>query len=71
MTPDAIHEFWSLIEITQTNVLLSLDDQSLVQWLIRHLKKKGVEDTSACNAYISSRLPLIRDLASERQLLYQ
>ncbi|MGF1603741.1 MAG: hypothetical protein ACFCU8_17300 [Thermosynechococcaceae cyanobacterium] len=71
MTPDTIHEFWSLIEDTQTNVLLSLDDTSLVQWLIQCLKKKGIDDTTVCSAYISSRLPLIRDLASERQFLYQ
>ncbi|MGB7415678.1 MAG: hypothetical protein WA902_15845 [Thermosynechococcaceae cyanobacterium] len=69
MTPDTIHEFWSLIEDTQTNVLLSLDDTSLVQWLIQRLKRKGIDDTTACSAYISNRLPLIRDLASERQFL--
>lgn len=71
MTPDTIHELWSLVESTQTNVLLNLDDTSLVQWLIQRLKKKGVEDTAACTDYISSRLPLIRDLASDRNLLYQ
>lgn len=71
MTPDAIHELWSLVESTQTNVLLSLDDTSLVKWLIKRLKQKGVQDTAACNSYISSRLPLIRDLASDRNLIYQ
>ena len=71
MTPDAIHELWSLVESTQTNVLLSLDDTSLVKWLIKRLQKKGVHDTAACNSYISSRLPLIRDLASDRNLIYQ
>jgi hypothetical protein len=71
MTPDAIHELWSLVESTQTNVLLNLDDTSLVRWLIKHLKQKGIQDTVACNAYISSRLPLIRDLASNRNFSYQ
>ncbi|MEO0373536.1 MAG: hypothetical protein AAF329_02695 [Cyanobacteria bacterium P01_A01_bin.17] len=71
MTPDAIHELWSLVESTQTNVLLNLDDTTLVQWLIKRLKQKGVQDTAACSTYISSRLPLIRDLASDRNLIYQ
>lgn len=71
MTPDAIHELWSLVESTQTNVLLSLDDTTLVQWLLKRLKQKGVQDTAACSTYISNRLPLIRDLASDRNLLYQ
>ncbi|PZD74431.1 hypothetical protein C1752_01183 [Acaryochloris thomasi RCC1774] len=71
MTPDAIHELWSLVESTQTNVLLNLDDTTLVQWLIKRLKQKGIQDTAACSTYISSRLPLIRDLASDRNLIYQ
>lgn len=73
MSPEAIRKFWSLIEETQTNILLTLDNDALVNWLSRQLRREEflkMVDTSDLNAYISARLPLIRDLAQER-LAYQ
>jgi len=73
MSPEAIRKFWSLIEMTQTHILLSLDNDALVGWLARQLRREDVSkrvDSRDLDAYISSRLPLIRDMAAER-LAYQ
>jgi hypothetical protein len=74
MTPFLIRQFWSLIETTQTNILLTLDDASLIQWLLHQFQSQrslSGDETYYLNDYISSRLSLIRDLAQERQSLYQ
>lgn len=69
MTPLMLRQLWSLVENTQTQILLSLDDASLVQWLLRHLKVERSLDRQEADVvcdYIHSRLSLIRDLASGR-----
>lgn len=73
MTPFLLRQFWSLVETTQTNILLSLDDSSLSQWLLRQLQAQrslNHDETAILNHYICSRLPLIRDIAQERQTSY-
>ena len=74
MTPKVMRQFWSLIEVTQTHILLSMDDASLVQWLAHQLGQQdllNLENVEDCTNYINARLPLIRDLAHARQSLYQ
>ncbi|MCT7985554.1 hypothetical protein NG796_19980 [Laspinema sp. A4] len=69
MNPLMLRQIWSLIEKTQVNVLLSLDDASLVQWLLKQFKQEQPLDpdqVNVLNAYLRSRLSLIRDIASER-----
>ena len=69
MTPLMLRQLWSLVETTQTNILLSLDDSSLVQWLLRQVRsERSLEghEINALSDYIHSRLPLIRDLAQGR-----
>ena len=71
MSPFMLRQFWSLVEATQAQIILNLDDTSLVQWLLRQLKNQHtVEsvDTDVFSNYIESRLPLIRDLAQSRLL---
>lgn len=70
MTPKIMRLFWSVIEASQTKTLLQLDDASLVQWLIKQTTDRASLDcreTDFLSDYIKSRLPLIRDLARERQ----
>jgi hypothetical protein len=70
MSPVMLRQLWSLIEGTQTQVLLNLDDESLVQWLLRQLKNQRAIDTQEVDlysGYLHSRLPLIRDIASSRR----
>jgi hypothetical protein len=69
MTPLMLRQLWSLVERTQANILLNLDDASLVQWLIRQFKTERSLDHSEAtiiSAYIYSHVTLIRDIAEER-----
>ncbi len=69
MNPLMLRQIWSLIEKTQVNVLLSLDDASLVQWLLKQFRQEQPLDpdqVNVVNAYLRSRLSLIRDIANER-----
>lgn len=70
MTPTMLRQLWTLVEATQTNMLLRLDDASLVQWLLKQLKQEQSLDgkeADILSMYIQSKLSLIRDLAQERQ----
>lgn len=69
MTPAMLHQVWSIVESTQANLLLRLDDHSLVQWLLKQLENQRSLDgteTDVCSNYIRSKLPLIRELALQR-----
>ncbi len=72
MSPFLLRQIWSLVEATQTQVLLNLDDETLVQWLLRQLKTQrslDSQETDLLSTYLQSRLPLIRDLAQSRRAL--
>jgi succinate dehydrogenase flavin-adding protein (antitoxin of CptAB toxin-antitoxin module) len=69
MTPTILRQLWSVVETTQANTLLKLDDASLVQWLLKQTKSQASLDQNEVHSlrdYIYSRLNLIRDLAEER-----
>jgi hypothetical protein len=69
MTPTMLRQLWSLVETTQPSQLVSLDDDSLVQCLLKRLKTESSingQEVDLLNDYISSRLSLIRDLAEAR-----
>ena len=71
MTPTLLRQLWSVIEATQAQILLKLDDPSLVQWLLKQLKSERSLDnneTNILNEYLYSKLTLIRDLALETKL---
>jgi hypothetical protein len=64
-----LRQLWSVIETTQSNVLLRLDDASLVDWLVKQVKSErslNHDETDLVSNYLYSRLNLIRDLAEER-----
>ncbi|MBD2433313.1 MAG: hypothetical protein C4323_14000 [Mastigocladus sp. ERB_26_2] len=70
MNASTLRQLWSLIENTQTNILLEVNDAELIQQLLRQLENQKLlssEESKAIRAYISSRLPLIRDLAMLRR----
>lgn len=74
MTPTMLRQLWSVIEATQAQILLKLDDASLVQWLLKQVKNERSLDNNETNIlheYIYSKLSLIRDLALERQSAWQ
>lgn len=69
MTPKMLRQFWSLIESTQSNIILGLDDSSLVQWLLIQLHTNQYLDgqqSDVLSDYIRTKIPLIRDLAQQR-----
>jgi muconolactone delta-isomerase len=64
-----IRHLWSIVEETQTNILLSFSDTELVHQLLGQMEFRGLLDTEESNvasAYLYSRLLLIRDLAKAR-----
>ena len=70
MTPEIMRQVWSVVEKTQTKTLLHMDDASLVQLLVKQTKNQASLDCHEADYlcdYIQSRLPLIRDIAHERQ----
>lgn len=74
MTPKTMRQLWAVIESTQVNTLLQLDDLTLVQWLLKQFTDQQVideQEVGSLNTYINSRLPLIRDTAFERQSVGQ
>jgi hypothetical protein len=69
MTPVMLRQLWSIIETTQATLLVTLDDATLVQWLLKQLSASSTfngKDTDLLDEYIQSRLSLIRDLAQQR-----
>ena len=69
MTPTMLRQLWSLIETTQANLLLQLDDASLVQWLIKQFKQERSldgEQLDIVSDYLNHRISLIRELAQQR-----
>ena len=69
MTPTMLRQLWSIVENSQATTLVSLDDATLVQWLIKQLQTRiglNCREADLMNEYILSRLSLIRDLAEER-----
>ncbi|MCT7949724.1 hypothetical protein NG798_07985 [Ancylothrix sp. C2] len=71
MTPSMLRQLWTVVEKTQANFLLTLDDASLEQWLLKQFNQEqslNRDETNVLNGYIRSKLSLIRDLAQERQL---
>ena len=70
MTPKIMRQVWSVVEKTQTKTLLHMDDASLVQLLVKQTKNQAALDCHEADYlgdYIQSRLPLIRDIAHQRQ----
>lgn len=69
MTPKTLRQLWSVVETSQSNTLLKLDDASLVQWLVKQTMTQASLDqyeTNNLSNYVHSRLALIRDLAQSR-----
>ncbi|GAX37068.1 hypothetical protein [Nodularia sp. NIES-3585] len=70
MTPKILRQLWSVVENSQTKILLQMDDASLVKWLVKQTTNQASLDpneTDYLSDYVQSRLTLIRDLAYERQ----
>lgn len=68
MTPAIIRLFWDSVSQAQPNLLLNLDDDGLMSWLVDQVQQRSSLDSHQQNDlsdYISDRLPLIREMAYE------
>jgi hypothetical protein len=64
-----LRHLWSVVEGTQTSILLGSNDADLIQQLMRQIEFTGLFSSDQINmfkAYLRSRVLLIRDLASAR-----
>jgi hypothetical protein len=64
-----LHQLWHIINETQTQIVLELDDLNLVQYFLLALTKKrmlSLEESDLVHNYLQEKLPLIRDLANAR-----
>ncbi len=69
MSSSTLRQLWSVIEETQTSILLNFSDTELIQQLLKQLQNQKLltgEELNMINAYLSSRVLLIRDIASAR-----
>jgi hypothetical protein len=69
MSPSLMRLFWDLVNQAQPSLILKMDDEGLMQWLVDQVKQKSHLDglqQRDLSVYISDRLPLIRDMATEQ-----
>lgn len=69
MTPTMLRHLWHLVEQTQPQILLRLDDLSLVRRVVQQFSTEqnlSPQEASVVNDYVARRVSLIRDLASQR-----
>lgn len=74
VSPNMMRQLWTLVESTQVSTLLQFEDSDLVQFLLKRFKAQQLidaQDASNLDTYIQSKLPLIRDLAEDRNSLNQ
>lgn len=69
MNSAILRHLWSVVEETQSNVLLRLNDTELVKQLLSQLASKKIlssEEIDTVSLYLYSKTSLIRDLAQAR-----
>lgn len=74
VTPNMMRQLWALVESTQVTTLLQFEDSDLVQFLVKRFRAQqsiDAQDVSNLDTYIQSKLPLIRDLAEDRNSVNQ
>jgi CTP:phosphocholine cytidylyltransferase-like protein len=72
MNSSILRELWSLIENIQPHVLVDINENELIEQVLKQLEEKtilNIEVNDSVSIYISSKMCLIRDLA-ESKLAY-
>ena len=70
MEVSRLRQLWSLIEQTQTHILLQLSDNDLSEQLLKQLENReplSSEQIPTITTYIRNKTSLIRDLAEARK----
>lgn len=66
MNAITLRKLWSVVEETQSPILLELDDTDLIHQLLhqtQHKYRLSKEEMQAARHYLGDRLSLIRDMA--------
>ncbi len=74
VSPNVMRQLWALVESTQVSTLLQFEDSDLVQFLLKRFNAQqsiDPQDARHLDTYIQSKLPLIRDIAEDRQAINQ
>lgn len=69
INPSILRLTWAAIEEIHNRELISLTDTALVKRILQQVTRKILlngEEVYALDAYISARMPLIRDMAESR-----
>jgi hypothetical protein len=69
INPLRLRQFWTIVESSQASTLVRLDDVSLAESLLRQFRSYQILDAhelQLVSEYIQAKLPLIRDIASQR-----
>jgi hypothetical protein len=72
MNPIVLRQLWSIVESTQADIILTLDDADLVRLLLGQLEQRTSliqDEYSKASSYLSGKTLLIRDLASWKKNL--
>jgi hypothetical protein len=67
MSPNLLRQFWGLVETIDPTIPEGLDDNSLIQWLLRQMRSQRFlsrEESDVLVNYMSDRLPLIRAIGA-------
>jgi hypothetical protein len=68
MTPNLMRLFWDSVNQAHPSQIMRLDDEGLMSWLVDQVLQRSSLDHGQKNDlsnYISDRLPLIRDIATQ------
>ncbi|MEO0768117.1 MAG: hypothetical protein AAFY72_01580 [Cyanobacteria bacterium J06649_4] len=63
-----LRKLWSVVESTPSQRFSTLDDSSILHWLVEVLQADPAFDSQnlpVVSNYIQTRMPLIRDLAQQ------
>jgi muconolactone delta-isomerase len=69
MNSSTLRQLWSVIEETQTSILLNFSDADLIHQLLKQFQNQKLlnnEELSTISAYLNSKVLLIRDIALAR-----
>lgn len=69
INPSVLRLTWAAVEEIQSHDLLKLTDTALVRVILQQVAHKVLldgEEAGALRKYISTRMPLIRDIAESR-----
>lgn len=69
MNASILRQFWAIFETLQPSLVISLENNQIVEFLVEQLQAKqrlAPQEVEAIGDYIQTRIVLIRDLAQDK-----